>query len=142
MANLSYIRNFCFSHSSKDELSYCLSTFEAAVKYINLGKLQDTHTVSVSHTHTHIHTWCLSNVGSPQHSGSLNEKVYFKARLSLLDQNAAPIHSLFQVSLQTKDFFTYFSTRMTNFSSFVCTCCACFVAHSKWEQRGGGTFAE
>uniref|UniRef100_A0A7N6AIJ5 VPS9 domain-containing protein n=1 Tax=Anabas testudineus TaxID=64144 RepID=A0A7N6AIJ5_ANATE len=30
MANLSYIRNFCFSHSSKDELSYCLSTFEAA----------------------------------------------------------------------------------------------------------------
>uniref|UniRef100_A0A3Q3EIX1 Ankyrin repeat domain 27 (VPS9 domain) n=1 Tax=Labrus bergylta TaxID=56723 RepID=A0A3Q3EIX1_9LABR len=43
MANLSYIRNFCFSHSSKDELSYCLSTFEAAVEYINLGKLQDTH---------------------------------------------------------------------------------------------------
>uniref|UniRef100_A0A3B4YVW7 Ankyrin repeat domain 27 (VPS9 domain) n=1 Tax=Seriola lalandi dorsalis TaxID=1841481 RepID=A0A3B4YVW7_SERLL len=39
MANLSYIRNFCFSHSSKDELSYCLSTFEAAVEYINLGKL-------------------------------------------------------------------------------------------------------
>ncbi|XP_056907954.1 ankyrin repeat domain-containing protein 27 isoform X4 [Takifugu flavidus] len=66
-------------HSSKDELSYCLSTFEAAVEYINLGKLQDTHTV-----------------GSPQHSGSLNEKVYFKARLSLLDQNATPIHSLFQ----------------------------------------------
>uniref|UniRef100_A0A4W6EHP8 Ankyrin repeat domain 27 (VPS9 domain) n=1 Tax=Lates calcarifer TaxID=8187 RepID=A0A4W6EHP8_LATCA len=51
MANLSYIRNFCFSHSSKDELSYCLSTFEAAVEYINLGKLQDTH--SVRHTHTH-----------------------------------------------------------------------------------------
>ena len=46
MANLSYIRNFCFSHSSKDELSYCLSTFEAAVEYINLGRLQDTHTVS------------------------------------------------------------------------------------------------
>uniref|UniRef100_A0A8P4KKH2 VPS9 domain-containing protein n=1 Tax=Dicentrarchus labrax TaxID=13489 RepID=A0A8P4KKH2_DICLA len=42
MANLSYIRNFCFSHSSKDELSYCLSTFEAAVEYINLGKLQNT----------------------------------------------------------------------------------------------------
>uniref|UniRef100_A0A671U705 Ankyrin repeat domain 27 n=1 Tax=Sparus aurata TaxID=8175 RepID=A0A671U705_SPAAU len=46
MANLSYIRNFCFSHSSKDELSYCLSTFEAAVEYINLGRLQDTNTVS------------------------------------------------------------------------------------------------
>uniref|UniRef100_A0A665TNB1 VPS9 domain-containing protein n=1 Tax=Echeneis naucrates TaxID=173247 RepID=A0A665TNB1_ECHNA len=53
MANLSYIRNFCFSHSSKDELSYCLSTFEAAVEYINLGKLQDTH--SVRHTN-HPHT--------------------------------------------------------------------------------------
>ncbi len=51
MANLSYIRNFCFSHSSKDELSYCLSTFEAAVEFINLGKLQGTHTVS--HTCSH-----------------------------------------------------------------------------------------
>uniref|UniRef100_A0A3Q2XQL0 Ankyrin repeat domain 27 (VPS9 domain) n=1 Tax=Hippocampus comes TaxID=109280 RepID=A0A3Q2XQL0_HIPCM len=40
MANLSYMRNFCFSQSSKDELSYCLSTFEAAVEYIKLGKLQ------------------------------------------------------------------------------------------------------
>ena len=53
MANLSYIRNFCFSRSSKDELSYCLSTFEAAVEYINLGKLVDTHSVSLSHTLTH-----------------------------------------------------------------------------------------
>uniref|UniRef100_A0A3B5L2S3 VPS9 domain-containing protein n=1 Tax=Xiphophorus couchianus TaxID=32473 RepID=A0A3B5L2S3_9TELE len=48
MANLSYMRNFCFSNSSKDELSYCLSTFEAAVEYINLGKLQNT--CSVRHT--------------------------------------------------------------------------------------------
>lgn len=48
MANLSYIRNFCFSHSSKDELSYCLSTFEAAVEYINLGKLQDSVSVTPS----------------------------------------------------------------------------------------------
>ncbi|XP_061780711.1 uncharacterized protein ankrd27 isoform X2 [Nerophis lumbriciformis] len=39
MANLSYMKNFCFSHSGKDELSYCLSTFEAAVEYINLGKV-------------------------------------------------------------------------------------------------------
>lgn len=58
MANLSYIRNFCFSHSSKDELSYCLSTFEAAVEYINLGKLHDSPAVGVSHTHKHarLHT--------------------------------------------------------------------------------------
>ncbi|KAI4799403.1 hypothetical protein KUCAC02_016939 [Chaenocephalus aceratus] len=42
MANLSYIKNFCFSHWSKDELSYCLSTFEAAVHFINLGKLRHT----------------------------------------------------------------------------------------------------
>lgn len=40
MANLSYMRNFCFSQSGKDELSYCLSTFEAAVEYIKLGKMQ------------------------------------------------------------------------------------------------------
>lgn len=59
MANLSYIRNFCFSHSSKDELSYCLSTFEAAVEYINLGKLDDSPAVGVEHTHTHTHHTCL-----------------------------------------------------------------------------------
>ncbi|TKS73792.1 Ankyrin repeat domain-containing protein 27 VPS9 domain-containing protein [Collichthys lucidus] len=73
MANLSYIRNFCFSHSSKDELSYCLSTFEAAVEYINLGKLQNTG------------------------SGELNDKALFKERMSLLYQSAAtPIHCLFE----------------------------------------------
>lgn len=55
MANLSYIRHFCFSHSSKDELSYCLSTFEAAVEYINLGRLKVTHNVSLSLTHTCAH---------------------------------------------------------------------------------------
>ncbi|KAM7397266.1 hypothetical protein PAMP_020250 [Pampus punctatissimus] len=75
MANLSYIRNFCFSHSSKDELSYCLSTFEAAVEFINLGKLQDTHSGS----------------------GELNDKALFKERMSLLAQSAAtPIHCLFE----------------------------------------------
>ncbi|KAM6926714.1 ankyrin repeat domain-containing protein 27 isoform 2-T2 [Lycodopsis pacificus] len=75
MANLSYIRNFCFSHSSKDELSYCLSTFEAAVEYINLGKLQDTRSGS----------------------GELNDKALFKERMSLLSQSAAtPIHCLFE----------------------------------------------
>uniref|UniRef100_A0A3Q3XF11 VPS9 domain-containing protein n=1 Tax=Mola mola TaxID=94237 RepID=A0A3Q3XF11_MOLML len=75
MANLSYIRNFCFSHSSKDELSYCLSTFEAAVEYINLGKLQDSHTGS----------------------GELNDKALFKERMSLLSQSVAtPIHCLFE----------------------------------------------
>ncbi|XP_077592024.1 ankyrin repeat domain-containing protein 27 isoform X3 [Stigmatopora nigra] len=42
MANLSYMKNFCFSQSRKDELSYCLSTFEAAIEYISLGKLHHT----------------------------------------------------------------------------------------------------
>ncbi|XP_028264059.1 ankyrin repeat domain-containing protein 27 isoform X2 [Parambassis ranga] len=75
MANLSYMRNFCFSHSTKDELSYCLSTFEAAVEYINLGKLQDTHSGSCE----------------------LNDKALFKERMSLLAQSGAtPIHSLFE----------------------------------------------
>ncbi|XP_039989970.1 ankyrin repeat domain-containing protein 27 isoform X2 [Xiphias gladius] len=75
MANLSYIRNFCFSHSSKDELSYCLSTFEAAVEYINLGKLRDTHSGS----------------------GELNDKALFKERMRSLSQSAAtPIHCLFE----------------------------------------------
>lgn len=104
MANLSYIRNFCFSHSSKDELSYCLSTFEAAVEYINLGKLQDTRTVSHTHTFTQ---WFLSSVlmvssmlsRFHQGSGELNDKTLFKERMSLLSQSVAtPIHRLFEVS--------------------------------------------
>ncbi|KAF3706070.1 Ankyrin repeat domain-containing protein 27 VPS9 domain-containing protein [Channa argus] len=75
MANLSYIKNFCFSHSSKDELSYCLSTFEAAMEYINLGKLQDTHSGS----------------------SELNDRTVFKEKMNLLAQSAAtPIHRLFE----------------------------------------------
>ncbi|XP_068595462.1 ankyrin repeat domain-containing protein 27 [Brachionichthys hirsutus] len=75
MANLSYIRNFCFSQTHKDELSYCLSTFEAAVEYINLGKLQDTHT------------------GSAERNG----RTLFQERMSLLSQSTAtPIHTLFE----------------------------------------------
>ncbi|XP_014910760.1 ankyrin repeat domain-containing protein 27-like [Poecilia latipinna] len=77
MANLSYMRNFCFSNSSKDELSYCLSTFEAAVEFINLGKLQNTCSVT----------------------GELRDKALFKERMSLLTQNvAAPVLRLFEVS--------------------------------------------
>ncbi|XP_013886298.1 ankyrin repeat domain-containing protein 27, partial [Austrofundulus limnaeus] len=75
IANLNYIRNFCFSHSSKDELSYCLSTFEAAVEFINMGKLQEVHSVS----------------------GELNDTTLFKKRMSLLNQNTeTPIHCLFE----------------------------------------------
>ncbi|XP_007551458.1 ankyrin repeat domain-containing protein 27 isoform X2 [Poecilia formosa] len=75
MANLSYMRNFCFSNSSKDELSYCLSTFEAAVEFINLGKLQNTCSVT----------------------GELRDKALFKERMSLLTQNvAAPVLRLFE----------------------------------------------
>ncbi|KAM8861624.1 ankyrin repeat domain-containing protein 27 [Synchiropus picturatus] len=73
MANLSYIRNFCFSHCSKDELSYCLSTFEAAVEFINLGKLHNTGT------------------------GKLSDKSSFAEKMSLPAQSSAtPIHCLFE----------------------------------------------
>uniref|UniRef100_A0A4W5L8G6 Ankyrin repeat domain 27 (VPS9 domain) n=1 Tax=Hucho hucho TaxID=62062 RepID=A0A4W5L8G6_9TELE len=39
MANLSYIKNFNFCNSTKDELSYCLTSFEAAVEFISQGNL-------------------------------------------------------------------------------------------------------
>lgn len=107
MANLSYIRNFCFSHSSKDELSYCLSTFEAAVEYINLGKLQN----SVRHKHTAVVAQQLLHCAGdhpcffscfcllPQGSGELSDKALFKERMSLLTQGVAtPINCLFEVS--------------------------------------------
>lgn len=108
MANLSYMRNFCFSNSSKDELSYCLSTFEAAVEYINLGKLQNT--CSVRHTlKLHVGSqqmWDGSErvaviffVSCSQVTGELRDKALFKERMSLLTQNvAAPVLRLFEVS--------------------------------------------
>uniref|UniRef100_A0AAY4D7C9 VPS9 domain-containing protein n=1 Tax=Denticeps clupeoides TaxID=299321 RepID=A0AAY4D7C9_9TELE len=46
MANLSYVKNFHFCTSTKDELSYCLTTFEAAVEYISQGSLSRDVTVS------------------------------------------------------------------------------------------------
>lgn len=45
MANLNYIKNFHFCNSTKDELSYCLTSFEAAVEYISQGNLSQGPTV-------------------------------------------------------------------------------------------------
>nr|XP_055047827.1 ankyrin repeat domain-containing protein 27 [Misgurnus anguillicaudatus] len=42
MANLSYIKNFRFCNSSKDDLGYCLTSFEAAVEYISQGNLNQS----------------------------------------------------------------------------------------------------
>ncbi|KAM4721065.1 ankyrin repeat domain-containing protein 27 isoform 2-T2 [Rhinophrynus dorsalis] len=41
MANLSYIKNFRFCNSTKDELGYCLTSVEAAIEFIRQGNLTD-----------------------------------------------------------------------------------------------------
>ncbi|XP_036391528.1 ankyrin repeat domain-containing protein 27 isoform X1 [Megalops cyprinoides] len=75
MANLSYIKNFHFCHSAKDELSYCLTSFEAAVEYISQGNLSQ----------------------DPTGTGELNDKVFLRQKMNLLSQNAAtPIDCLFE----------------------------------------------
>ncbi|XP_067091480.1 ankyrin repeat domain-containing protein 27 [Osmerus mordax] len=75
MANLSYIKNFRFSQSAKDDLSYCLTSFEAAVEFISQGNLLQ---------------------GRPS-CGDLNDKTVFRQKMSLLSQNAAtPIDCLFE----------------------------------------------
>uniref|UniRef100_A0A8C2KGX9 Ankyrin repeat domain 27 (VPS9 domain) n=1 Tax=Cyprinus carpio TaxID=7962 RepID=A0A8C2KGX9_CYPCA len=73
MANLSYIKNFRFRKSSKDELSYCLTSFEAAVEYISQGNL--TQSALVRDTAAITMT---------------------KMKLDLLSQNATPIDQLFE----------------------------------------------
>uniref|UniRef100_A0A8C7P6M1 VPS9 domain-containing protein n=1 Tax=Oncorhynchus mykiss TaxID=8022 RepID=A0A8C7P6M1_ONCMY len=77
MANLSYIKNFHFCNSTKEELSYCLTSFEAAVEFIRQG-----------------------NFGLSQGGvglGDLNDKVHFTQKINLLSQNSAtPIDCLFQ----------------------------------------------
>ncbi|KAM4018029.1 ankyrin repeat domain-containing protein 27 isoform 2-T3 [Anomaloglossus baeobatrachus] len=42
MANLSYIKNFRFCSTTKDELGYCLTSVEAAIEYIRQGNLTQT----------------------------------------------------------------------------------------------------
>uniref|UniRef100_A0A8C3XIF0 Ankyrin repeat domain 27 n=1 Tax=Chelydra serpentina TaxID=8475 RepID=A0A8C3XIF0_CHESE len=46
MANLSYIKNFRFCSSAKDELGYCLTSVEAAIEYVRQGNLSDRPTES------------------------------------------------------------------------------------------------
>uniref|UniRef100_A0A8C8H9X3 VPS9 domain-containing protein n=1 Tax=Oncorhynchus tshawytscha TaxID=74940 RepID=A0A8C8H9X3_ONCTS len=77
MANLSYIKNFHFCSSTKDELSYWLTSFEAAVEFISQGNLN------------------LSQ--ERKGSGELNDKVRFTQKINLLSQNdATPINCLFE----------------------------------------------
>uniref|UniRef100_A0A671L9K8 VPS9 domain-containing protein n=1 Tax=Sinocyclocheilus anshuiensis TaxID=1608454 RepID=A0A671L9K8_9TELE len=71
MANLSYVKNFRFPKSSKDELSYCLTSFEAAVEYISQGNLTQ------------------SALGS-------GDRLSFRQKVDLLSQNATPIDRLFE----------------------------------------------
>ncbi|KAM9301991.1 ankyrin repeat domain-containing protein 27 [Gastrophryne carolinensis] len=42
IANLSYIKNFRFCSPAKDELGYCLTSFEAAIEFIRQGSLSAT----------------------------------------------------------------------------------------------------
>ncbi|XP_018425507.1 PREDICTED: ankyrin repeat domain-containing protein 27 [Nanorana parkeri] len=42
IANLSYIKNFRFCSTAKDELGYCLTSFEAAIVFIRQGNLSAT----------------------------------------------------------------------------------------------------
>lgn len=56
LANLAYIKNFHFCNSTKDDLSYCLTSFEAAVEYISQGNLkQDPTAVSLKQTKVHLY---------------------------------------------------------------------------------------
>ncbi|XP_008837693.1 ankyrin repeat domain-containing protein 27 isoform X1 [Nannospalax galili] len=75
MANLSYIKNFRFSSSAKDELGYCLTSVEAAIEYIRQGSL------------------CMK---SPESEG-FGDRLFLKQRMSLLSQmTPTPIDCLFK----------------------------------------------
>ncbi|XP_022380790.1 ankyrin repeat domain-containing protein 27 isoform X3 [Enhydra lutris kenyoni] len=75
MANLSYIKNFRFSSSAKDELGYCLTSIEAAIEYIRQGSL---------------------SVKPPESEG-FGDRLFLKQRMSLLSQmTSTPIDCLFK----------------------------------------------
>ncbi|XP_076988384.1 ankyrin repeat domain-containing protein 27 isoform X3 [Tamandua tetradactyla] len=75
MANLSYIKNFRFSSSAKDELGYCLTSVEAAIEYIRQGSLS----------------------AKPPESEGFGDRLFLKQRMSLLSQmTTTPIDCLFK----------------------------------------------
>ncbi|XP_025072509.1 ankyrin repeat domain-containing protein 27 isoform X2 [Alligator sinensis] len=75
MANLSYIKNFRFCSSAKDELGYCLTSVEAAIEYIRQGNLSDR----------------------PAESEGFNEKLLLKQKMNLLSQmSTTPIDCFFK----------------------------------------------
>ncbi|KAM8775451.1 ankyrin repeat domain-containing protein 27 isoform 2-T2 [Rhynchonycteris naso] len=75
MANLSYIKNFRFSSSAKDEFGYCLTSVEAAIEYIRQGSLSL----------------------KPLESEGFGDRLFLKQRMSLLSQmTSTPIDCLFK----------------------------------------------
>ncbi|XP_038609353.1 ankyrin repeat domain-containing protein 27 isoform X4 [Tachyglossus aculeatus] len=75
MANLSYIKNFRFSSSTKDELGYCLTSIEAAIEYIRQGNLSE----------------------KPSASGGFSDKLFFRQKMNILSQiSSTPIDCLFK----------------------------------------------
>nr|XP_011763636.1 ankyrin repeat domain-containing protein 27 isoform X2 [Macaca nemestrina] len=75
MANLSYIKNFRFSSSAKDELGYCLTSFEAAIEYIRQGSLS----------------------AKPPESEGFGDRLFLKQRMSFLSQmTSSPTDCLFK----------------------------------------------
>nr|AAH65093.1 Ankrd27 protein [Mus musculus] len=75
MANLSYIKNFRFSSSAKDELGYCLTSVEAAIEYIRQGSL---------------------STKTPDAEG-FGDRLFLKQRMNLLSQmTSTPIDCLFK----------------------------------------------
>lgn len=75
MANLSYIKNFRFSSSPKDELGYCLTSVEAAIEYIRQGSLS----------------------AQPPDAEGFGDRLFLKQRMNLLSQmTSTPIDCLFK----------------------------------------------
>ncbi|XP_069491549.1 ankyrin repeat domain-containing protein 27 isoform X2 [Ambystoma mexicanum] len=76
MANLSYIKNFRFCTSAKDDLGYCLTSVEAAVEYIRQGNLSEKQS----------------------ESGEITDKQFLRQRMNLLAQmSTTPIDCLFKL---------------------------------------------
>ncbi|MEE6523812.1 hypothetical protein FKM82_022871 [Ascaphus truei] len=79
MANLSYIKNFRFCSSAKDELGYCLTSVEAAIEFIRQGSL---------------------SAGATDTEG--NDKSFLWQRMNLMSRaSSTPVDCLFQVNSLT-----------------------------------------
>ncbi|XP_053557650.1 ankyrin repeat domain-containing protein 27 [Bombina bombina] len=117
MANLSYIKNFRFCSTAKDELGYCLTSVEAAIEFIRQGNLAEA----------------VANAES-------NDKAFLWQRMNLMSRvSFTPIDCLFEhIASGNKEEVEKLLSQGDQDEEIVCKLCHPLCSCDKCEKFGAG----